>query len=386
MKEKIKQWIKELYGSIFFYLFRIFPIDEKKVFFSSFHGRNCEGNPRYVSIYLHENRKDIKQVWSSRENNKIELWKNMKKVNWGSIKMIYEMATSKVWVDSHSVPTWIKKRKNQVFIQLWHGGLGMKKIVNDFAGLTKEYEKMISHGSKIANLFVSNSKFLTNIYRNAFKYNGEILEIGFPKNDIFYSSTDNINKIRKEVIDKLGISSNKKIALYAPTFRENRRLDVYNIDLKLLKEALEQRFKEEFIVLFRLHVDVRHLSKDFQEKNPECIDASYYDNMQDLIIATDVFITDYSSGIFDFASLRRPGFLFASDINEYEKERGLYYDLRDLPFPLAQTNEELKNNIINFKEDEYKTNLEDFFLEVGLKDNSSSTEKVSKIIENYLNK
>ena len=386
MKEKIKQWIKELYGSIFFYLFRIFPIDEKKVFFSSFHGRNCEGNPRYVSIYLHENRKDIKQVWSSRENNKIELWKNMKKVNWGSIKMIYEMATSKVWVDSHSVPTWIKKRKNQVFIQLWHGGLGMKKIVNDFAGLTKEYEKMIAHGSKIANLFVSNSKFLTNIYRNAFKYNGEILEIGFPKNDIFYSSIDNINKIRKEVIDKLGISSNKKIALYAPTFRENRRLDVYNIDLKLLKEVLEQRFKEEFIVLFRLHVDVRHLSKDFQEKNPECIDASYYDNMQDLIIATDVFITDYSSGIFDFASLRRPGFLFASDINEYEKERGLYYDLRDLPFPLAQTNEELKNSIIKFNEDEYKTKLENFFLEVGLKDNSSSTDKVSKIIENYLNK
>ena len=106
--------------------------------------------------------------------------------------------------------------------------------------------------------------------------------------------------------------------------------------------------------------------------------------MQELIIATDIFITDYSSGIFDFASLRRPGFLYAKDIEDYEKERGLYFDLHDMPFPLAQNNEELEKNIMKFDYDKYKSDLEKFFTKMGLKDNENSVKKISDVIEKYI--
>lgn len=100
--------------------------------------------------------------------------------------MIYEMATAKIWVDSHTKPIWIKKRKKQLYIETWHGGLGMKKIEGD-AGerFTNNIIKNIKHNSNIANLFISNSTHLTNIYKRAFWYEGPILELGFPKNDIF---------------------------------------------------------------------------------------------------------------------------------------------------------------------------------------------------------
>lgn len=376
--------LKKIYGIILFYLFRIFPL-QNKIVFSCFHGMSCDGNPRYISNFLLKERKDIKQVWINRKNNNFDLNSSIKVVEWGSIRMIYEMATAKIWIDSHNKPTWIRKRKNQFYIETWHGGLGMKKIEAD---TEKNYPlkvvKSIKHNSSMADLFVSNSTHLTNIYKRAFWYEGPILESGFPKNDIFYASKEKLDEIRTKVLNKLNIPLDKKVVLYAPTFRDEQKLDVYDIDFKKLKKNLDNKFNEDFVVLFRLHPIMRSLSKDFGKLYKEIIDASYYDDMQELIIATDIFITDYSSGIFDFASLRRPGFLYAKDIEDYEKERGLYFDLHDMPFPLAQNNEELEKNIMEFDYDKYKEDLEEFFVKMGLKDNENSVKKISVVIEKYI--
>lgn len=376
--------IKKLYGLIFFYLFRIFPI-QNKIVFSSFYGENYEGNPKYISDYLLEKRKDIKQVWINHTKRKFDLDPSIKIVKWGSINMIYEMATAKVWADSHIKPTWIKKRKKQLYIETWHGGLGMKKIEGDVGEkFANSIIKDIKHNSSIANLFISNSTHLTNIYKRAFWYEGPILELGFPKNDIFYAPKEKLDEIRTKVLNKLNIPLDKKVVLYAPTFRNEQKLDVYDMDFEKLKKNLDAKFSEDFVVLFRLHPRMRSLSNDFGKLYKNIIDASYYDDMQELIIATDIFITDYSSGIFDFASLRRPGFLYAKDIEDYEKERGLYFDLHDMPFPLAQNNEELEKNIMKFDYDKYKSDLEKFFTKMGLKDNENSVKKISDVIEKYI--
>ena len=380
MIEIIKNW----YGLILFYLFRIFPLQDKIVF-SSFYGENYEGNPKYISDYLLEKRNDIKHVWINHTKRKFNLDPSIKSVKWFSIKMIYEMATAKIWVDSHTKPIWIKKRKKQLYIETWHGGLGMKKIEGD-AGerFTNNIIKNIKHNSNIANLFISNSTHLTNIYKRAFWYEGPILELGFPKNDIFYAPKEKLDEIRTKVLNKLNIPLDKKAVLYAPTFRNEQKLDVYDMDFEKLKKNLDAKFSEDFVVLFRLHPRMRSLSNDFGKLYKNIIDASYYDDMQELIIATDIFITDYSSGIFDFASLRRPGFLYAKDIEDYEKERGLYFDLHDMPFPLAQNNEELEKNIMKFDYDKYKSDLEKFFTKMGLKDNENSVKKISDVIEKYI--
>lgn len=376
--------IKNLYGLILFYLFRNFPL-QNKIVFCSFYGENYEGNPKYISDYLLEKRKDIKQVWINHTKSKFNLDASIKVVKWGSIKMIYEMATAKIWVDSHTKPIWIKKRKKQLYIETWHGGLGMKKIEGDTGERFTPYMiKSIKHNSGMADLFISNSTHLTNIYKRAFWYEGPILESGFPKNDIFYAAREKLDEIRTKVLKKLNIPLDKKVVLYAPTFRDEQKLDVYDIDFKQLKKNLDNKYNEDFVILFRLHSRMRSLSKEFGKLYKETIDASYYDDMQELIIATDIFITDYSSGIFDFASLRRPGFLYAKDIEDYEKERGLYFDLHDMPFPLAQNNEELEKNIMEFDYNKYKEDLEEFFVKMGLKDNENSVKKISDVIEKYI--
>ena len=382
----MKELIKNIYGKIFFSLFKILPLQDKVVF-SSYWGKNYNDNPKYISDELLKRNKNIKQVWLNNSEKKFKVDSNIKVVKWGSIGMIYELATAKVWVDNHTKPVWVSKRKSQLYIETWHGGLGMKKIEADMGeNLTPEAKKQIMHNSEMADLFISNSDFLTKIYKRAFWYKGPILECGFPRNDIFFYPKNELQDIKENVYREVNIQENNKVVLYAPTFRKDENLDVYDIDFKRLMRVLNKKFSENFTVLIRLHPRVRHLSKKMTSFNGNIIDVSYYDDMQKLIIASDIFITDYSSGIFDFALMKRPGFLYAKDIEEYEQERGLYFDLNTLPFPLATCNEQLEKNILEFNENEYKENLTDYFNSVGLKEKGIAKEKITEIIMDYINK
>ena len=377
----MKELIKKIYTSIFFTIFRVLPL-QKKVVFSSYWGLDYGDNPKYISDELLKRDSNIKQVWLNNTKTHFKnIPENIKVTKWGSIKMIYHLATSKVWVDSHTKPIWIRKRKNQFYVETWHGGLGMKKIEADMGeNLPKDTEKQIKYNSKITDLLISNSTFLTNIYKRAFWYNGKILECGYPKNDILFSSADKINEIKNKVYEKLCINSNNKIILYAPTFRKDENLDAYNIDFERLIRAAEKKYNSKFTILIRLHPRMRKLSESIKYTN-EIINATYYPFMQELIIASDIFITDYSSGIFDFEIMRKPGFLYCSDLEKYEMERGLYYDIKTLPFPFSSNNDELEKNIENFDETSYlekvEDNLTNFF---GIKEKGRATETIVDLI------
>lgn len=137
----MKEIIKNIYGEFFFFLFKILPL-QNKVVFSSYWGKNFNDNPKYISDELLRNDKSIKQVWLNNTDKQFSVSPNIKVIKWGSIRMIYEMATAKVWVDNHTKPCWIKKRKKQFYIETWHGGLGMKKIEADMGKqLTRKCKK-----------------------------------------------------------------------------------------------------------------------------------------------------------------------------------------------------------------------------------------------------
>lgn len=192
----MKELIKNIYGKIFFSLFKILPLQDKVVF-SSYWGKNYNDNPKYISDELLKRNKNIKQVWLNNSEKKFKVDSNIKVVKWGSIGMIYELATAKVWVDNHTKPVWVSKRKSQLYIETWHGGLGMKKIEADMGeNLTPEAKKQIMHNSEMADLFISNSDFLTKIYKRAFWYKGPILECGFPRNDIFFYPKNELQDIK----------------------------------------------------------------------------------------------------------------------------------------------------------------------------------------------
>jgi CDP-glycerol glycerophosphotransferase len=186
-----------------------------------------------------------------------------------------------------------------------------------------------------------------------------ILKMGMPRNDIIIKSPiEIVNNIRCG----LRLNSNTKIVLYAPTFRGAKTNDCFLLDFEMLKTELEFKYGGDWLVAFRYHP----MQKD-RFYLPNCIDFSDYQDMQELLLICDLLITDYSSSMWDFSLSGKPCFIFASDISNYiNNERGDFlYPIEKLPFPLAQNNEELMSNIINFNVEYYKESLGKFYNEWG---------------------
>ena len=185
----------------------------------------------------------------------------------------------------------------------------------------------------------------------------------------------------KKLKEKLNLQ-NKKIVLYAPTFRESEDTSIYKFNYKRILDTLEQKFSGSWVMLIRLHPLLIKQSEDIIETSSNIvINVTDYPDMQELILLSDLFLTDYSSGIFDFAILRRPAFLYAPDLDEYIKyERGVYMDLRSLPFPFACDEKELVSQIVSFKKDEYLDELNRFFAKTGLVETPESAETICKKI------
>ena len=283
--------------------------------------------------------------------------------------------TSKVWIDNCRKYFIMLKRKKQFYIQTWHG-FALKRIEKDAIGsLASNYEKLAKRDSKNIDCIISCSKFMTKVYRNSFWYNGEILEIGAPRNDILINGNENI---KNKVYNFYSIS-NKKIILYAPTFRVDRKTDAYSIDYERIMKACNQRFGGEFVFIARLHPNIATKSTDMKWSD-NIINGSYYSDMQELMAAADVIITDYSSVMFDFALQYKPCFQFATDICAYKNDRNFYFALDKLPFSVAENNDELEENIRNFSEIEYRTNLDAFYENVGMIRSGNASEKCRDLI------
>ncbi len=288
-------------------------------------GSTYGDNAKYIVEELLKLSNSYEIVWLLKNKTKEEadLPEQIRVVKFGSIRNIYEMTTAKLWIENNRVSQYLFKRKGQFYIQTWHGGLGLKKIEGDAPYGTAKIN--ISHAkrdSSITDLYISNSKHLSDIYRRAFWYSGEILEVGYPKNDIFYSEND---KFREKLRDFYKIPPQSKIILYAPTFRDSNSLDSYNIDFNALKNALRNK-NEDLNIMVRLHPRI-HVSNFHDIFGSDIINASGFPDMQELILGIDSLVTDYSSCMFDAALAGIPTFIYASDISSYMDERGFYFKL-----------------------------------------------------------
>src|SRR5699024_4647257 len=157
------------------------------------------------------------------------------------------------------------KRTEQYYIQTWHGGLGLKKIEGDAPyGMNKRNISFAKRDSSMADLFISNSKHLSDIYKRAFWYEGEILESGFPKNDVLFKDK---GKYREKVRKLYGLNETDKILLYAPTFRDGGRVDPYDIDFGFLSNKLNNKLDQKWVFVAKLHPNID--SSKFYDIFPE---------------------------------------------------------------------------------------------------------------------
>ena len=364
-------------------------VQPDKVVCDNYMGKGYGCNPKYVVDKLLEKypgKLDI--VWIiSQEEKKENFPENVRLVPYGSKEAKREYASAKVWLSNYHKVSYIRRgmyrKHDQFFIQMWHGSLGIKKIENnvplladndDWLTVAKESSEMTTH-------WISNSTFETEIYKQAFWGVKNVLEYGHPRNDILINGDMAV----VEKVKKLFGIEGKKVMLYAPTFREDYRMDCYRIDYARLKQELENRFGGEWIFVVRLHPRVRAYSSQILPAVNYIVDGTFYPDIQELILMADSMITDYSSCIFDFLLTRRPGFIFATDIEAYNTERGFYYSLESTPFPIATDNNILMENVRNFDVQEYTVRTEAFLQEKGCIEDGNASERVADLIMSLMN-
>jgi len=374
----VKTKIKEYKTALMYYTYRVHPLQPHKIVFCNYNGKGYGCNPKYIAEELIRRHPDWDYVWLAKDIN-TKLPKNVRAVEYDSKESIYELATAGVWIDNQRKLWFHRKRKKQFFIETWHGaGIPIKKIGADNPAnfKNKPYEHTSKHMNKIADCMISGSTSCSEIFHRAFLYTKEIINCGYPRNDIFFAD---VEKYRLKIRDYFGIEYNTKIAIYSPTYRKGRGVEKYTIDYSKLKESFEKRFGGEWVIMLRLHPTMREKAGTII--CGDAIDASLYEDMQELMAGADAMISDYSSVITEIALLKKPVFLYANDISEYSDERDFYCDYRALPFPLSENLEELYLSIENFKEDVYLTGLDECFKQYGIIEQGTASKSVADMID-----
>lgn len=373
-------------------------VDEKTIIFACFNGKSYSCSPKAIYKYMLSSKKykDYKYIWAFRnpENYKeLENNRNTKLVKIHSKKYKKYLAKAKYWIFNYKIPDYIYPKKNQIFVQCWHGtplkrlGCDLEhfdNVLNTMKGIKKRYKIEASKFS----YFISPSKFASEKFISAWnlKETGKeniILEEGYPRNDFLFNYTKNDEENIKK---KLGIEKdNRKIILYAPTYRSDQHETGvgYTYKEELDFTRLQKKIGDKYIILFRPHYFIAN-SFDFEKYKGFVYNVSNIDDINELYIISDMLITDYSSVFFDYANLKRPIIFYMYDLDHYRDDsNGFYIDLNELPGKIVKTQEELEdeiNNInINFKYDEkYRKFNEKYNY---LDDGNASKRVVEKLIQ-----
>ena len=364
------------------FCFRFLPVGRRKILFLSYYGNMYGCNPKYISDYIVSNHPEWNVVWAFTEPGKY-YGMPFRTVRYMSFRFFYELCTSRVFVTNFRMPEFYRRRKGQLYIQTWHSSMRLKAIEADAGDTVPDnYLRMARHDSEQISFLLSGCAKSSEIFRRAFWYDGEIVPTGTPRIDMLLSDDQDM---RKYIKAKLGLDRQIHVVMYAPTFRESKNLDVYDLDLNGLCYSLRDKWGGNWCVLLRLHPHLCNRSSSIIKKNSQVLDVTKYEDVQELLAISDVVVSDYSSLVFDFAFTSRPCFLYVPDLKEYlEKERKLYFRIEDLPYPIIHDNSELTDVIYSFNEEDYKNGIRSLLKEVGTYETGHACEKVYEAMMNHL--
>lgn len=365
------------------FICRILPIKKNKiVFFTGNYKYGC--NPKYICEEIIRRQLPYELVWvNDNTNNDIQGPPQVRTVI--SKKANKEYATCRVMVCNHRMNYFSKFRKKpgQTYIQTWHGSYGIKKCEGDcLDSLPREWIEMAKINSANIDYLLSASSWDTETLARCFFCPPEVIHMtGMPRNDVFFNDLD---RLATKVKSFYQLKPDTKIALYAPTFREARNLEPYQLDYNRLVEELTAKFGGNWVVMVRLHPNMEYMFDQLPAGSATLVNATTYPDMQELLCASDLLISDYSSCMFDFALTRRPVLIYATDIDEYNTERGFLYPLEATPFPIATNNDAIAENIRHFDISSYRASVDAFFMEKGSRDDGHAAERIVDYIESLM--
>lgn len=359
LHKKLVSFVK--YNKVFLKAYRVFGnaligvlklfvrIKPKQILFMSFGGQKFDDSPKalYDTIRNDPFFKDYTLVWGFTDPSRHDT--GCKKVRVDTLKFYITALSSKTWINNSSVSRGLDLKRKGIFeINTWHG-TPLKKLGGDISN-----NQSYSHNVKIDDevLYCSQSEYDREIFTRLFHTNIEnILISDLPRNDALLSYTPEQVKSIKQ---KLGIDKDKKVILYAPTFREYDRnsANACYINPPIDLEKWEEKLGGDYVILFRAHYEVIHvlgINDSSFIKN-----VSAYPYLNDLMVISDMLISDYSSIYFDYSILERPMFNFSYDYEVYNEKRGLYLDLNEvLPCNVNYTEDTLIEEIMDFDRSKY---------------------------------
>ncbi|URM33428.1 bifunctional glycosyltransferase family 2 protein/CDP-glycerol:glycerophosphate glycerophosphotransferase [Cytobacillus firmus] len=366
-------------------VFSNMPLKEKTIVFESFLGKNYSDSPKNIYEYMVSKNLDYQYIWIFNEKRKIP--GNAKQIKRFSLRYYYYMATAKFWVSNSRIPLHLNKREGNIYLQTWHG-TPLKKLVfdmNEIHSANPKYKLHFYQQSRRWDYLISANQYSSEIFRRAFKFEKEMLEFGYPRNDLLHSpqKENKANEIRK----KLGISDNKKVILYAPTWRDDEfyKPGQYKFQLKLDLQKMKAQLGDDYVILLRMHYFIAdHI--DTAGVEDFAFNLSKYDDIAELYLISDILITDYSSVFFDYANLRRPILFFTYDLEKYRDTlRGFYIDMeKELPGPLLKSTDEVLDAIENIESvnKNYKHSYDEFYDKICSWETGNATEMVVKRVFN----
>lgn len=355
---------------------KLIPTKNNRVVFNSYNGNQYSCNPRCISERIQkENKYEI--IWAFKDPQKFKYLGEefgYKLCKYRSFKYYFYSLTAKVTVCNAHGAGEMPIREDHFEIQTWHGGGGgYKKSALDDKTITNRSKYRYENDDKRYSLMCTSSKTsLKNTVRGGLDFEGMVVG-GTPRNDLL------INRGHDELYSKvhtaLGISSEKKILLYAPTWRVGHVSSGEAIDSERLKKSLSKRFGGEWVIAIRSH----YLASKNRISGE--VDASNYPDMQELLYVVDALMTDYSSSIWDFSFTYKPCFLYCLDLKNFKQERDFYSPINTWGFPLAENEEQLNQVILDFNQEVFQKNMVRHHEINGSFEKGTATEDMARIIE-----
>lgn len=363
---------------------RVLPLKDNRIVFSSSLGKSYSGNPKaiYEKLVSEGLDKNYDCIWFY-ENSPYDIEGCNKQVKYGRIRYLYYMATAKFWIFDARQPEFLRKRNRVLYLQTWHGtplkklGLDMDNVY--MAGETDidSYHESFRRNAATWDYLISQNPFSSEVFKRAFDFKGKMLETGYPRNDVLFegNSQYNLINIKKE----LGLPADKKIVLYAPTWRDDEATGIgkYRFSNALDIDRFKEAFGDEMVIIIKYHYLVNDnvdwsAYKEFVYMFDQSVDIA------SLYMVSDILITDYSSVMFDYSLLGKPMYFYCYDLERYKnKLRGFYFDFEnEAPGPISTSTDELIEDIRNHNDINYRDKYEAFSYKYNPWDDGNASKKV----------
>lgn len=391
MKQLIKKAAKAPIMVIYYLMMLINRVNKRVILFESNLGRNYSGNPRFIYEEMVARGLDqVYQCYFILEDVTTELPGKVKKVKRISLPYFHLFAKAGIWVSDTRMPTYLKKRRNTIYIQTWHG-TPLKKLALDMLQVSmsgesslEDYKNNFIKNSKTWDYLLSQNSYSTEIFRRAFAYQKEVLEIGYPRNDLLFhhNNTEEIYRLKQ----KLQLPTDKKVILYAPTWRDNEHYGPgsYKFSSQINFSYLKENLSKDYIILVKAHylVGEQINAADYKGFLYQ-FNASF--DIAELYLISDLLITDYSSVMFDYSILSRPMIFYTYDLEQYKNTlRGFYFDfLQEAPGPIVITTEQLVEEIQKWSFKQYEERYLAFIKKYNHADCGEASKKVVDLISSY---